>query len=354
MSKRISDGLLRLVTQRCNSYLLPGSIREKCSDFYIGRHRVGTIRADHLKELLQYRDTFTIRDQTTGSIQLNESESSLDSTRQRGVTESLDSTRRVTESLDSTRHVTESLDSTRRVTESLDSYKHRTQRVNDVLLDLKQKSKLEALNGWRNEFYEVWANDRRCSLMKIERAAACIFGIRTYGVHINGYVNHSTEGLCVWTARRSPTKPTYPNKLDQMVAGGLTAGLTVLDCARKECGEEASIPEQFLNKLKHVGCVSYCYEASRGIVPGVEYCFDLELPQSFTPHNSDGEVADFQLLPVQSLLSKMITDEFRANAALVNLDFLIRHGIITPDNEPNYAMLVEWMHTTPCLPSERV
>ncbi|VDO92467.1 unnamed protein product [Schistosoma margrebowiei] len=32
-------------------------------------------------------------------------------------------------------------------------------------------------------------------------------------------------------------------------AGGLTYGLDVMECARKECQEEASVPEHMLGKL---------------------------------------------------------------------------------------------------------
>ena len=45
-----------------------------------------------------------------------------------------------------------------------------------------------------------------------------LFGFKQFGVHINGYLNHSVQGLSMWIARRSFTKQTYPGKLDQMVS----------------------------------------------------------------------------------------------------------------------------------------
>ena len=42
---------------------------------------------------------------------------------------------------------------------------------------------------------------------------------QAYGVHINGYVE-TDAGLELWVARRSKNKPTWPGKLDHIVAGG--------------------------------------------------------------------------------------------------------------------------------------
>ncbi len=56
--------------------------------------------------------------------------------------------------------------------------------------------------------------------MQIERAAATQFGVKAYGVHVNGYVESPSRGLCLWVARRSRDKPTWPGKLDHIAAGG--------------------------------------------------------------------------------------------------------------------------------------
>lgn len=38
---------------------------------------------------------------------------------------------------------------------------------------------------------------------------------------------------------------------------------------------------------------SYLYEDRRGIFPETQYVFDIELPSSFEPKNSDGEMENF-------------------------------------------------------------
>ena len=54
-----------------------------------------------------------------------------------------------------------------------------------------------------------------------------------YGVHIPGYVRHSSLGLCVWFQRRSDTKQTWPGMWDSFVGGGLTEGYGVTETAVK-------------------------------------------------------------------------------------------------------------------------
>ena len=45
-----------------------------------------------------------------------------------------------------------------------------------------------------------------------------MFGLRQYGVDINGYVNDPEKGLCVWMQRRSVSKPTWPGRWDNFVS----------------------------------------------------------------------------------------------------------------------------------------
>ena len=45
----------------------------------------------------------------------------------------------------------------------------------------------------------------------MERAAVPYFGMKAYGVHINGYVKDPvTNEILLWVAKRSKTKSTFP------------------------------------------------------------------------------------------------------------------------------------------------
>jgi isopentenyldiphosphate isomerase len=82
----------------------------------------------------------------------------------------------------------------------------------------------------------------------MERAAVPWFGIKAYGVHINGFIRNENTGEVshLWVARRSKTKSTFPGMLDHIVAGGQPYGISPYENVIKECAEEANIPEVVL------------------------------------------------------------------------------------------------------------
>jgi hypothetical protein len=199
------------------------------------------------------------------------------------------------------------------------------------------------VEGIRNELYPVAATFGGASMLEIERAAVPLFGVRAYGIHVNGYVR-GRNSTFVWVARRDARKPTYPGKLDQLVAGGQPAGISLSDNLVKECFEEASIPESLARQAVAVGSISYCFESDRGLRPNVLFCYDLELPMDFEPRISDGEVERFHLWPIDRVMDIVATTgEFKANCNLVAIDFFIRHGFLAPDH-PEYLEVSELLY----------
>lgn len=45
-----------------------------------------------------------------------------------------------------------------------------------------------------------------------------LFGVKRYGVHVNGYTVSDSGEVSMWLARRSATKQTYPGLLDNVVS----------------------------------------------------------------------------------------------------------------------------------------
>ena len=193
------------------------------------------------------------------------------------------------------------------------------------------------------EVYPLTAQCRNQPLALLDRGAAGYFGIRTYGQHLNGYVS-SEQGIRLWLARRADSRIHFPGRLDNMVAGGLPQGLSLKTNLRKECREEADIPGEQVEQAVSVGAVSYCCETEIGLKPDTLFCYDLELPADCQPRNTDGEVSEFMLVGLQEVLHLVRdTDAFKPNCNLVILDFLLRHGVIDPE-EPEYLQLVEELH----------
>ncbi|CAB3364682.1 Hypothetical predicted protein [Cloeon dipterum] len=224
-------------------------------------------------------------------------------------------------------------------------YNERSAKVDAVLRRFRTDGAFIALKGWREECYEVRAAFSKCPLLKMDRSATCLFGIRQYGVDINGYVLCPERGMCVWLQKRAASKQTWPGKLDNMVGGGLSVGFGILETALKEAAEEASIPRSILDqKLTPAGSVSFFFESERGLFPNTEFVYDLELPLDFVPNNSDGEVESFELLPAKEALDKIFAPDFKTTSCPVVLDFLIRHGFVSPDSEPEFPQLIELLH----------
>jgi isopentenyldiphosphate isomerase len=220
---------------------------------------------------------------------------------------------------------------------ALDNFSTRSAAVDRIVRTLASEG---VVTGVREEAYPVTTGFTHPPLLKMERAAIPHFGVRAYGVHMNGYVRRS-DGLHMWVARRAFDKPTYPGMLDNTVAGGQPIGLGLLDNLVKECKEEAGIPPALANQAIAVGAITYCMEAEDGLKPDVQFCYDLELPDGFTPVNRDGEIAEFFLWPIDRVAQTVRdTRQFKFNCNLVIIDFLVRHGLVAPD-EPDYLEIVQ-------------
>ncbi len=193
----------------------------------------------------------------------------------------------------------------------------------------------EVCDRWRGEPYPVGLRFGE-SVCEVERAGAELFGITAYGVHLTGYVRDG-DAVSVWVPRRTADRPTYPGELDNTVAGGQPAALSVIENLIKECHEEAGIPGDLAEQARPVGAISYAVDGRVGLKREVIFNFDLELPIDFVPENQDGEVENFQLWPAGRAMDIVeTTADFKFNCALVLIDFFVRHGLIGPDH-PDYV-----------------
>lgn len=205
----------------------------------------------------------------------------------------------------------------------------RTEAVEAVLWDWHERG---VFSGWRGERYRVATAFDAPPLMGVERSAAGFFGIVQYGMHLNGIVQEG-EVVRMWVARRALDKPEYPGRLDHLVAGGIAEDMGVWPVVIKECGEEADIPPALAQQARPVGIVSYRKEKRRKLKRTMLFNYDLVLPPDFAPRNTDGEVDRFFLWPIERVMATLAeTDEFKTNCNLVIIDFLVRHGYLTPEH----------------------
>jgi 8-oxo-dGTP pyrophosphatase MutT (NUDIX family) len=185
----------------------------------------------------------------------------------------------------------------------------------------------------RHEAFDVRAEPDSEPLARLDRGALSPLGVISQGVHVNGRVRRP-DGLHLWVGWRSKDKNVAPGKLDNLVAGGVPAGLTPMQTLLKEAAEEASMPPDLAARARRVSRVSYRMADAPGLRRDVLHCFDLDLPEDFTPAPADDEVERFELWPAERVLQAVRdTSDVKFNVNLVLIDLFLREGLIDPRGE---------------------
>ncbi len=190
-----------------------------------------------------------------------------------------------------------------------------------------------ALTPWRNELYAVAPTFGGQPWFLLERAAARYFGVHTWAAHINGVVQGS-KATAMWLARRSADKAIDPGKLDNLVGGGIAAGASLAETLIKEAWEEAGIPRELATRAVPAATAHIWRDQPDGLQSETIYVHDLWLSADFVPANQDGEACEHRLVSLPEVAGLIGLadgpDEVTADASLVVLDFLLRHGAIAP------------------------
>ncbi len=198
--------------------------------------------------------------------------------------------------------------------------------------------KTEVAVRWHDEAFGLYTLDTLTEVGTVPRGSVPYLGIQAFGVHANGYVRDG-DNLKMWVAKRSADKPTFPGQWDNMVGGGLTAGMTAADVLVKEAFEEAALDMDTAVAVQPTGVLRYCHASDGGLRNNALYLYDIEVPADWTPTPNDGEVERFELWGMDKLRRCIeTTRSFKYNCNVVVIDFMLRHGVITPD-EPGYADL---------------
>jgi 8-oxo-dGTP pyrophosphatase MutT (NUDIX family) len=218
-----------------------------------------------------------------------------------------------------------------------DTVSHAVDRVVDRLVGDQLVPK------WRNETFDVAPRWGEKPIFRLDRGAVPFFGVRAYGVHLNGYRRKGNE-YWLWIGKRASNKQVSPGKLDNMVAGGIGNGYAALATLVKEAEEEAGVQAELVSRATAAGALTYRMATKLGVRDDVMFVYDLEVPDDFTPTNSDGEIAGFELMPLVHILERIrTTSDFKFNVNLVILDFAVRHGVLRPD-DPEYLDVANGLH----------
>src|SRR5258706_15119924 len=206
---------------------------------------------------------------------------------------------------------------------------------------IKELARDGIVTGWRDELVSVMHHYGQPELLRIERAASRHFGIMGYGAHLNGFTRRGGT-VHAWIARRSADKPVDPDKLDNLVGGRISAGMSVDETLRKESWEEAGIAPALLADVNCLGAVRVEYSVPEGLHREILFVHDLWLPEEFKPTNQDGEVSEMRCMPVEEVMRDLLSGDFTLDAAVVTIDGLLRLGAVLPE-DPQYLDLLRLM-----------
>lgn len=210
---------------------------------------------------------------------------------------------------------------------NFDSRSEAMQHIADKLLAVGE---IRSLYGERCSVLPKWFGS---NLMEVDRSLLSWFGFPSIGVHLNGIVQDE-KNKHMWLSHRSPHLFSFPNKLDNLVAGGHGVSTNLQETLYQECHEEALISRDLASKSILTSLITFCVDHGNKLRRGAVFCYDLNLPRDWIPKNEDGEASQFELLEINEVL-KVVSNatSFKFNSALVIIDYMIRNGHIDPSEE---------------------
>lgn len=180
------------------------------------------------------------------------------------------------------------------------------------------------LSGWRDEHFQACAADGS-PLFELERAAFRPLGLTSHAVHLNGLTRRNGD-VMMWLGRRSPDKAVDPNRMDNMVGGGIAAGESIDQARLRESQEEAGLPAALVNRAEPSALILAERPVQRGLHREWLHVFDLWLDEDVAPANQDGEVAEHCCVPLAEVETLIAEERFMIDAALAAADCLARLG----------------------------
>jgi 8-oxo-dGTP pyrophosphatase MutT (NUDIX family) len=194
---------------------------------------------------------------------------------------------------------------------------HALQRSQALQGFLAKQAEHGRLTGWRGEFFAWWPDTPAWPpaldvppFLCVERSGFRHLGMMSHAVHIHGFLPHGD----LWCGRRSDHKPTDPGLLDNLAAGGLTAGESPLTTAVRELAEEASLHLPNANRLRWAGVIRTQRPEPQGWHDEQLLVYTLHLSEQETPVNADGEVHEFLCLNPDEVVSRMQSRQFTVDA----------------------------------------
>ena len=203
-------------------------------------------------------------------------------------------------------------------------------RRDDTLATLNAALREQGLiRAWRDETYPLPHPATLQVLAHFERAASRFWGTLTFGAHGTGWVAGADgRPAALWIAQRSFHKATDPGAHDNLVGGGVPHGQTPWQTLVREGWEEAGLTPEVMQRARRGRVIRLQRDIAEGLQFEWIHAFDLQLQPDEIPVNQDGEVHAFTLHAAADALAIAAGSTMTADAALVTLDFALRHGLL--------------------------
>lgn len=72
--------------------------------------------------------------------------------------------------------------------------------------------------------------------------------------------------------------------------------------------------------------------------------YEIELTEDIVPKPFDGEVEEFTLKTLDQVRDALARGEFKLNCAMTWMAYLVRHGVVNAENEPNLVEINARLH----------
>ena len=186
-------------------------------------------------------------------------------------------------------------------------------------------------------------------VLDMDGSGVDVFGVIRSSVHLIGWVR-TAEGVKILVPRRALTKKSFAGMLDSTVGGRLVTGEKPVDGMIRKCEEEMGIgPEYTRANVKACGVNSFQMavgdtKLEEACQCQVQYLFEMEIRQDAAPRVNSGDVGEMHLLSVDELRKVMADGEVKSTSNMVYLEFLIRHGYVNSENEPDLVEICSRLH----------
>ena len=235
------------------------------------------------------------------------------------------------------------------------TYQARTEAVDAILLQASAEGFLPASPDYAAlgmgdvDWFAV--GSQHAPLFELRRFYSTYMGIKRYGSRINAY--HDGQ---MWVTKRGPQVHDFPGYWDALVGGGQVVGRTIAEHTMIEAHEEAGLSAADCQTMRSTGQYYIIRPTADGyLYDETIYTYDLDTGGVIVPKiMAEWETAAIELWPYDKVLQTLYhTTAFRPEGMMCLLDFFIRHGIITPDNEPNFDHLFFNLHSLLPIPELR-